>query len=579
MNFLCKNVGVILFTNVFIGCASQLIQNDAVAQETVVSKISVPQIGPFLSLQHEYMYKTLVAENAQLRGYYTLAAEYFYDIAVFTKNKQIAERATQVAEYAQEYNIAMKSAQLWVTLAPDNPYARQILVSMLLREKRIKEAGEHLEVMIDTFKTDAQESVIIAILEQLADQEMSLELIKKLVEKQPNDPLILMMYARLLNHANQLDNSLEVLDTLLSYVPDHVEAVRFYAYLLKKQGKMPQALDWLKQALQQFPDKIEWRLMYARMLTEAKQFKNAITHFKLLASNAPHKNGDFLYALGALSLQIDEFSEAKKYFSALIDNGKVLNTARYYLGQIAQTEQNLDEALVWYHQIDEGINYLNVQAKIAIILVAQGQTTAAIEHLHAVPMMSNHEDRLNLMLLEAELLLEQKRDQEALETYNRLLTLETDNTDVLYMRAMLYEKMGKVAQFEQDLRYILTLKPKNANVLNALGYSLIEHTDRYQEAYDLIKQALLLRPDDYYILDSMGWVLYKQGKYTESITYLRQAYTQRADPEIAAHLGEVLWKQGDYKAAKDIWNIALDIFPLDKKLLEVVHHFLPVKSK
>ncbi len=235
-------------------------------------------------------------------------------------------------------------------------------------------------------------------------------------------------------------------------------------------------------------------------------------------------------------------------------------------------------ALSWYRQVEGGSNYLTAQARIAAIFAKQGQLDKAVEHLQTVP-FSNQEEAISMMLLEAELLDEHKRYHQAMETYDRALKLEQDNTDVLYMRAMLYEKMGKVPQLEQDLRRVLELEPNNIDALNALGYSLAEHTERYQEAYNLIKQALLLSPNDYYILDSMGWVLYKMGKYTEAITYLRKAHVLQHDPEVAAHLGEVLWKNGDQQMAKAVWKKALKAFPDDEKLRRVMQRFVPVKEK
>jgi tetratricopeptide (TPR) repeat protein len=332
----------------------------------------------------------------------------------------------------------------------------------------------------------------------------------------------------------------------------------------------------MKQTLEKYPVQPEWRLMYARMLADAEQFEEAIREFQLLLSQNPQQS-KILYALGVLSIQIKRLSKAKEYFQELIRIKKRVNIAQYYLGKIAYDEKELEKAISWYKQIEEGANYfLNAQVRIASILAEQGHLDEAIEHLQNVVLKSkNKEDMLRLILFEAELLTDQERYQQALDTYNRALELKPDSTDVLYMRALLYEKMGHLKQMEQDLRHVLTLAPKNANTLNALGYSLMEYTDRYQEAYELIKQALALNPDSYYILDSMGWVLYRMGKYSESIEYLRKAQAKQNDPDIVTHLGEVLWVSGDKEAAKTVWEKALKDFPENEKLREVVQRFMP----
>jgi len=352
--------------------------------------------------------------------------------------------------------------------------------------------------------------------------------------------------------------------------------VPLYAYLLDKQGKHSLALKWLKEALDKFPQQQEWRLMYARMLVDAEQFEESIKQFKLLSQDSQQK-ADILYALGVLSLQIKDNSAAKKYFMALLDSGQKVNTARYYLGQIAQDAKDLQKAIYWYKQIDGGSNYLNAHARIALILAEQGELDKAIEHLRSLH-AERQDEIINLMLLEAELLTDQKQYRQVMKIYDRVLNSAPDNIEVLYQRAMLHEKMGRIDLLERDLRRLLEIEPENADALNALGYSLTVHTDRYQEAYELIKQALLLSPTDYYILDSMGWVLYKMGQYAEAIAYLRKAQATREDPEMAAHLGEVLWMSGERQAAKEVWEKAQKTFPNDEKLREVIRQFLDSKD-
>ncbi len=582
-----KNIWVIFITNLLVGCASQLTNGNAIAhaQETHSSETQIQspstlssKSGDFVSAQQEYMHNILVAEIARLRGNYHLAAKYFFEIANHFRDLGFVELATRTALSAQEYDIATKAASLWITLAPNNLYAYQLLGKILLHQKHTEAMVAHLETMIDNFKDEPQQLATLmgVMLEQQKDQNFALDIMKKLATKRPNEPIILLTYSRLLGHANQIEQALEVLRTLLDRVPNHVEGVPLYAYLLNQQNKQVLALQWMKEALYKYPDKQEWRLIYARMLADAEQFKESIRQFKQLLPQS-EQSDDILYALGILSLQIKQPSTAKKYFKVLLKRGERANIARYYLGQIAQEEKDLQKALFWYHKVEDGSNYLNAQARIALILVELGKLEQAIEHLRSVP-LSSQEDALTLMQLEAELLVEQKRYPQALEIYERLIKLKPDNIDILYMRAMLYEKMGNINQLERDLRHILELEPKNADALNALGYTLTEHTGRHQEAYKLIKQALILSPTDYYILDSMGWVLYKMGKYAEAIVYLREALLKKNDPEIAAHLGEVLWTKGDRQTAQKVWEKAQSNFPNDEMLHKVMRRFLPLKG-
>ncbi len=160
-------------------------------------------------------------------------------------------------------------------------------------------------------------------------------------------------------------------------------------------------------------------------------------------------------------------------------------------------------------------------------------------------------------------------------TYDAELQDGAFHSELLYARAMLADKMGAIEVLERDLRTIIEQEPENAQALNALGYTLADRTARYEEALELIKRALKLSPDDFYILDSMGWVLYRLQRFDEAIEYLEQARALRNDPEVAAHLGEVLWIKGERDAARDVWETALRDTPNDKKLLDVIKRLTP----
>ena len=149
-----------------------------------------------------------------------------------------------------------------------------------------------------------------------------------------------------------------------------------------------------------------------------------------------------------------------------------------------------------------------------------------------------------------------------------------DNADLLYARALVAEKLNRIDTAEQDLRRILKKDPKNANALNALGYTLADRNIRLKEAREFIEKALKLAPDDPFILDSMGWVNYRMGSLNEGLEYLKRAYSQRPDPEIAAHLGEVLWVQGKKGEAEQLWRSAMKEHPGNDELKAVMKKFL-----
>ena len=152
-----------------------------------------------------------------------------------------------------------------------------------------------------------------------------------------------------------------------------------------------------------------------------------------------------------------------------------------------------------------------------------------------------------------------------------------DYPELLYDRALAADKLGKFTVLEQDLRKLIQLKPDNAHAYNALGYSLAERGNQLPEALKLIRKAVELSPEDPYIMDSLGWVYYRMGNFTEGLNYLNLAFAARPDPEIAAHLGEVLWMQGAKEDAKNIWRFALEKDPDNEVLIETLQRFIKKK--
>ena len=224
--------------------------------------------------------------------------------------------------------------------------------------------------------------------------------------------------------------------------------------------------------------------------------------------------------------------------------GKRLQETNYYLGQIAEQRNDYDAAINRYSFVRHGEFYFNAQLRIVSVLADQKKFDRSIEHLQTIRVNSSKQ-RLQLILLEGDLLREAKRYRQAKEFYTKVLDSMPNETSVRYARALVAEKLDEIDLLESDLQTILKQEPSNAQVLNALGYTLADRTDRYDEALSYIQRAIELEPDDAAVVDSLGWVHYRLGNLEESIKHLRRANELSKDPEIAAHLGEVLWVSGD----------------------------------
>jgi tetratricopeptide (TPR) repeat protein len=182
---------------------------------------------------------------------------------------------------------------------------------------------------------------------------------------------------------------------------------------------------------------------------------------------------------------------------------------------------------------------------------------------------------VQLIQAEAQLLRDQNEYQEAYDLLGKSLDRLPNYPDLLYDYAMAAEKVNRIDVLETNLKKLIVIKPDHAHAYNALGYTLADRTERLKEAEEYIDKALKIAPDDPFILDSKGWVLYRRGQTKESLVYLRRAFAERPDPEIAAHLGEVLWAQGQKDEAEKVWRQALQENPNNEALQTAVKRFLP----
>lgn len=548
-----------------------LAAEDVAPQESPVPSEPLPR-GAF---SEETLYKLLVAEFAVRRNQPELGLEYYLEVARETRDQSVIERAVRLAVFARDEQGGLEAAELWTDTAPDNLDARQVYAALLIRAGELDAAVEQLEVVLSQMQATPEHrfNLIGDMLSRERDQAAALEVMERLVAGRRDDPHALFALAQLSARVGELGEAAALLERVLELRPDDVRAAVFRARVLHQQGNTAEALRALEQVVQEHPDDQPLRMTYARMLVDAKRYDDARAQFERLAQDAPD-DPDVRFALGLLLLQTNHMEQAREQFEHLLALDERTRTAHYYLGQIAESLKEYDTALTHYERVDGGEHYMDAQIRVAVVLGEQGQIPAAREHLRSLPRRSVKE-AVRLYQAEAEILSKHGEQQTALTVYNEALTQYPDDTDLLYGRAMLAEKVDRLDILEADLRRILELEPNNADALNALGYTLADRTDRYQEAMGLIKQALELKPDNYYILDSMGWVLYRMGRHEDALKYLRRAMSLNHDPEIAAHLGEVLWVTGDKKGAREVWDTALETTPDDKRLLETIERFQP----
>jgi tetratricopeptide (TPR) repeat protein len=298
----------------------------------------------------------------------------------------------------------------------------------------------------------------------------------------------------------------------------------------------------------------------------------ALKQFIRLTEISP-KNEELHFFAGVLALQLKQTDIAKKHLEKVVklDSQRAFE-ANYYLGQVAELEEDYKEAIIRYSSVRRGELYFNAQIRVVALLSEQQKFQQARDHLKSIR-PANDQQQIQLYLLEGDVLREARQYDDAKQFYSSILDSRPDETSIRYARALIAEKLGELDLLESDLRTILQTEPENAQVLNALGYTLADRTKRYDEALQYIQKAMELQPDDAAVIDSMGWVKYRLGDYEAAVAHLRKANELAKDPEIAAHLGEVLWVMGKKNDALKVWEKSLKEHPEHEALLKTMKRF------
>ena len=525
------------------------------------------------ALNGEVLYKLLVGELASHRGDMLVALENYLEVAKETRDAGVAARATKLAMFAHAEERGLEAARLWTDADPSSVEGRQVLASLLIQAGEIDEAVEHLAKIVEMVPEPpgAGYHRVAEILGAEKDTEAAVAVMRQLLRGHEDSAEIQLALARLLVRTGDVAEAEEAVDRARELEPGNARAAVLKARLRQRADDIEGALRVLEDFIELVPASATARMVHARMLVDARRYEQARAEFEHLVAEEP-ENDDARYALALLLVQTDRLDEAMRQFERLANHESRRDAAYYYLARIAESQERYADAITSYRRVRRGEHRLNAQIRIGVLLADGGDVDAARRHLHGVRSESTR-DAVRIYSAEAGLLARVARYEEALDVYNASLEEFPGNSDLLYSRGMLAVKMDRLDILERDMRAIIEREPDHAEALNALGYTLADRTDRFEEAYALIKRAIELKPDDHYIVDSLGWVLHRMGRHREALVQLRRAMSINPDPEIAAHLGEVLWVLGNKIEARAVWSTALETAPDDEHLLDVIERF------
>lgn len=519
----------------------------------------------------EAQFHVMAGEMAAGRQQPAIAAREFLAALETVDDPDLARRATLLAIGARDEGLALQGAQRWLALEPNAMEPREVIARIALARGDLATTAAQAQAIIEGHAGGIEDGfgIVAAILGQtdpaLADG--ALTVIEQLAARYPKNAGGPHAIAIVALHFKRLTLADEASKRAMALAPKSRDEKLLRIGVLVKLDRFDEAGAMIETLAKKDPQADELRLAFAKLLLEGDQRDRARTQLQKVLQRTPNQP-DAMFALGVMSGNDRDYATADKLLQPLLE-GPRGDEAAFQLGRFAEVRRDFPTALDYYDRVDRGPRAFDAAIRQAAVLAEMGKVDEARSALQDLrddyPQFAPR-----FLLAEIELLLNRNRHEEALTLLNEGLQSEPADTDLLYSRSLVYERIGKIDAAEKDLRAVLATEPDNARSLNALGYMLAVHTKRLDEAHQLVGRALALDPDDAAILDSMGWVEFKRGNLPAATDLLRRAFSDFPDPEVAAHLGEVLWSAGRKDEARSIWDRALKESPDHPVLRETV---------
>jgi len=503
--------------------------------------------------EDDLLLKLMTAQFALQHGDLKAGAEGFAAAAQMSNDPAVAEEATRLSLTVKEWSLAKSSLTRWQALAPNDEGVLQARAWIALGEGRADDAFAALDALATRGDDQAWRLIAQALL-GADDKPAAAKLLERVAtpERLANKESSWVAVSQLAFKLGDKATAQRIVDGAVTRFHTS-ESYAWSARLALDRGDKPGARSLYAEALKHDPKSVRLRGGYAALLADSGDNTGAA---RALAEGP---QDDTTYgARAAYAARADNKAVLTALYREIETDKSVRSGSRLYLlGQVAELVDKRDDALSWYRQIaEDDEHWFDAQTRQAVVLDQLGRTDQALDFLRQLQAQTGEDfDQLgNVYLLEADLLSRKERTKDALSVYERALKTLPDDPRLLYARALLLAEQNDLGAAERDFRRVIELKPDDAEALNALGYTLADRTDRRSEALELIERAIKIKPDEPAIIDSLGWIRYRMGDLEASLKELRRAFEKQGDPEIAAHLGEVLWVKGDRDEARRIWE-------------------------
>ena len=530
---------------------------------------------PAERMDGQLMFELMISELAGRRGQLDVAMTGYLRAAERTSDPRVSERAARLAMFGRQWPEAEKATRRWAMLDPDSEEAPQILAQALMRQSKVTQAADqYISVVNASSDQDQALRQLTVELQGAETPQQGVEIMQQVLRAFPENAQSHLSLARAQLQTRDQQAALASVDNALAIAPGDSSALLLKAQLLVTLGRPDEGFSVLQTALSERPDNSQLRLGYAQLLVETRLYKDVGEQLDRLFSDAAG-DSDTLLSISLLALDSRLLDQAQIYLTSLLETGEYPDQAHFYLARISDQQQDYETAMAFYDAVQPGELQLRAQIRVAELMALTGNLAQGRERLQQMAAsVPNPELQPQLLTAESRMLQNADQSGEAVNVLSDGLSRFPDNSDLLYARALAADAAGNPSMMLEDLNKLIELEPDNAHALNALGYHFADKNIELDRAEELLIKANDLLPGDAAIMDSLGWLRYRQGDFPEAEKWLSEAYAVYPDSEIAAHLSEVLWLHGKEEEARQLLEDALQDDPEDDNLLRVMQKFV-----
>ena len=530
----------------------------------------------------EIFYEILLGEITTRSGDPSSGYALMLEAARTSNDENIYKRAADIALQARSGEAALAAANAWKDAWPQSCEANRYVLQLLVALNRIADTAAPLQQELLLTKAQAKATAFQALPQlyrRASDKALAASVVQQALASDLKHPdtgaAAWATVGRMRILANDKKGALEAAHRAQKFDPNY-EGTALLALELMEEGEA-EAAPIARQYFDGQPLPA-LRLIYARVLVDLQRPAESLAQLQAATRENPSLAEGWLMqamlqiqnkALDQAEIALQQFTAAAQ--ASATDSANIPGMTQAYLlyAQIAEAQGNFEAAEGWLQRVNNPSDVFNAQIRRAALWARQGELTRARGLLHTLQTTSTEEERVKWMA-EVQFLRDAGKYNQALALQAQAVAQFPNDNDLLYDQAMLADRAGQQQTMERLLRQLIARQPDYHHAYNALGYSLAERGVRLQEAKELIEKALTYAPDDPFITDSLGWVEFRLGNHAQALLLLERAFEKRQDADIAAHLGEVLWKLGQYERAKALWKDAQQQHPDNETLRETL---------